>query len=83
MRTAGCCTCRGDPRALERAFGVTLAQYQFADGRGPFVGVGRAPTLAPEAIAVLGLDRGLLAGERRCSVHAAPFAAEERSAARA
>jgi kumamolisin len=47
----------GPPAALERAFGVTLARYQFSDGRGPFVGSGQAPTLPPEAIAVLGLDR--------------------------
>jgi len=46
----------GAPRALERAFGVTLGQYQLADGGGPFVSVGDAPTLPPEAIAVLGLD---------------------------
>ena len=47
----------GAPPALERAFGVTLGRYQFGDGRGPFVGCGHAPTLPPEAIAVLGLDR--------------------------
>jgi kumamolisin len=47
----------GAPPALQRAFGVTLGRYQLADGRGPFVGVGHAPTLPAEAIAVLGLDR--------------------------
>jgi kumamolisin len=45
------------PQALERAFGVTLGRYQLSDGRGPFIGYDRAPTLPPEAIAVLGLDR--------------------------
>ena len=47
----------GTPQALERAFAVTLGRYQLSDGRGPFVGSSRAPTLPPEAIAVLGLDR--------------------------
>jgi kumamolisin len=47
----------GAPQALERAFGVTLGRYQLSDGRGPFVGCDRAPSLPPEAIAVLGLDR--------------------------
>lgn len=47
----------GAPRALERAFAVTLGRYDFGDGRGPFVASGHAPTLPPEAIAVLGLDR--------------------------
>ena len=47
----------GTPPALERAFGVTLGRYQLADGRGPFVSVGQAPAVPPEAIAVLGLDR--------------------------
>jgi kumamolisin len=47
----------GAPQALERAFGVTLGRYKLADGRGPFVGCNHAPTLPPEAIAVLGLDR--------------------------
>jgi kumamolisin len=47
----------GAPQALERAFAVTLGRYQFSDGRGPFVGSAHAPTLPPEAIAVLGLDR--------------------------
>jgi kumamolisin len=54
----------GSPRALERAFNVTLGQYQFADGRGPFVAVGQAPKLPPEAIAVLGLDRRPVASVR-------------------
>jgi kumamolisin len=47
----------GSPRALERAFGVALGRYRLSDGRGPFVGCDREPTLPPEAIAVLGLDR--------------------------
>jgi kumamolisin len=47
----------GAPQALERAFGVRLGKYQFMDGRGPFVGIGHAPTLPGGAIAVLGLDR--------------------------
>ena len=47
----------GAPPALEHAFGVTLGRYQFSDGRGPFIGCAHAPTLPPEAIAVLGLDR--------------------------
>jgi kumamolisin len=47
----------GAPPALERAFGVTLGRYQLSDGRGPFIGCAHAPTLPPEAIAVLGLDR--------------------------
>jgi kumamolisin len=47
----------GAPRALERAFGVTLGRYQLSDGQGPFIGSAQAPTLPPEAIAVLGLDR--------------------------
>jgi len=47
----------GTPQALERAFGVTLGHYQLSDGRGPFIASDRAPTLPPEAIAVLGLDR--------------------------
>ena len=48
---------RGAPKALERAFGVTLGRYQLSDGRGPFVGCDHAPTLPPGAIAILGLDR--------------------------
>ena len=47
----------GAPRSLEQAFGVTLGRYRLSDGRGPFVGSDREPTLPPEAIAVLGLDR--------------------------
>jgi len=47
----------GAPQALERAFTVTLGRYQLSDGRGPFIASGRAPTLPPEAIAVLGLDQ--------------------------
>jgi kumamolisin len=47
----------GTPQALERAFGVTIGSYQLPDGRGQFIGVGSAPALPPEAIAVLGLDR--------------------------
>jgi kumamolisin len=47
----------GTPQALERAFGVTLGHYRLKDGRGPFIGSDRAPTLPPEALAVLGLDR--------------------------
>ncbi|PWK86826.1 S53 family peptidase [Fulvimonas soli] len=48
---------RGTPQALQRAFGVTLGRYQPEDGRAPFVGCDRAPTLPTGAIAVLGLDR--------------------------
>jgi kumamolisin len=62
----------GSPRALERAFGVQLGQYRFADGRGPFIGVERAPTLPPEAIAVLGLDRRPVAEVRSRRPRAAP-----------
>ena len=47
----------GAPHALERAFAVTLGQYQLSDGRGSFIASAHAPTLPPEAIAVLGLDR--------------------------
>jgi kumamolisin len=47
----------GAPHSLERAFAVTLGRYQLSDGRGPFIASGQAPTLPPEAIAVLGLDR--------------------------
>lgn len=46
---------RGTPTALEQAFGVTLGKYQIGDCQ--FVGCGHAPSLPPEAIAVLGLDR--------------------------
>jgi kumamolisin len=62
----------GAPRALERAFGVTLGQYQLSDGRGPFVGVGHAPTLPPEAMAVLGLDRRPVARVRSLRPKATP-----------
>src|SRR5215469_11554229 len=37
----------GTPQALERAFGVALGRYSLADGRGPFMGLSRAPTLPP------------------------------------
>jgi kumamolisin len=47
----------GSPQALERAFNVTLGRYRLADGRGPFVSSPQAPTVPPEALAVLGLDR--------------------------
>jgi kumamolisin len=47
----------GTPQALERAFSVTLGRYRLRDGRGPFIGCDRAPTLPAEALAVLGLDR--------------------------
>ena len=47
---------RGAPADLEQAFGVKLGRYQFG-GSDTFVGCGHAPTLPPEAIAVLGLDR--------------------------
>ena len=47
----------GAAPALEHAFGVALGRYQLGDGRGPFIGCDRAPTLPPEVIAVLGLDR--------------------------
>ena len=46
---------RGTPTQLEQAFGVSLGKYQMGDCQ--FVGCGQAPTLPPEAIAVLGLDR--------------------------
>jgi kumamolisin len=63
---------RGAPQALERAFGVTLGSYQLSDGRGPFIGSGQAPTLPPEAIAVLGLDRRPVASVRSRRPRAAP-----------
>ena len=63
---------RGGPQALERAFGVTLGRYQLSDGRGPFVGLGQAPTLPPEAIAVLGLDRRPVARVHSRRPRAAP-----------
>jgi kumamolisin len=47
----------GTPQALERAFGVTLGEYRLGAAGAPFLGIGQAPTLPPEAIAVLGLDR--------------------------
>lgn len=47
----------GTPQQLERAFGVTLGRYQLADGRGPYIGCTHPPTLPPEVMAVLGLDR--------------------------
>lgn len=46
---------RGTPTALEQAFGVTLGKYQLDSCQ--FVGSSHAPTLPPEAIAVLGLDK--------------------------
>lgn len=46
---------RGTPASLEQAFGVTLGKYQIDNCQ--FVGCGHAPTLPPEAIAVLGLDQ--------------------------
>lgn len=63
---------RGAPQVLERAFGVTLGRYQLSDGRGPFVGSSQAPTLPPEAIAVLGLDRRPVARVRSRRPRAAP-----------
>jgi len=48
---------RGTSGALQRAFRVTLGQYQFEDGRGPFIGSTHAPQLPPGVLAVLGLDR--------------------------
>jgi kumamolisin len=48
---------RGAPQALERAFGVRLGRYRLGDGRGPFMGPDREPTLPPGVLAVLGLDR--------------------------
>jgi kumamolisin len=48
---------RGAPKALEQAFGVRLGRYALADGRGPFMGPDREPTLPPGTLAVLGLDR--------------------------
>jgi hypothetical protein len=40
-----------------RPFAVRFGRYQLTDGRGPFIGCEPAPSLPPEAIAVLGLDR--------------------------
>jgi len=62
----------GAPHALERAFGVTLGRYEFSDGRGPFVGCGHAPTLPPQALAVLGLDRRPVARAHSRRPRAAP-----------
>lgn len=62
---------RGAPAALEQAFGVTLGKYQL-NGYGPFVGCGHAPTLPPEAIAVLGLDRRPVARPRSRRPNAQP-----------
>ncbi|GLQ48251.1 kumamolisin [Dyella lipolytica] len=61
----------GTPSALEQAFGVTLGKYQL-NGCGPFVGCGHAPTLPPEAIAVLGLDRRPVAQPRSRRPRAQP-----------
>ena len=47
----------GTPRQLEGAFAVTLARYQLADGRGPFIGCSHEPTVPPGVMAALGLDR--------------------------
>lgn len=63
---------RGAPQVLERAFGVILGRYQLSDGRGPFIGSGQAPTLPPEVIAVLGLDRRPVASVRSRRPRAAP-----------
>jgi kumamolisin len=62
---------RGAPAALEKAFGVTLGQYQF-DNLPPFVGCGHAPTLPAEVIAVLGLDRRPVAQPRSRRASATP-----------
>ncbi|HEV8018890.1 MAG TPA: S53 family peptidase [Steroidobacteraceae bacterium] len=62
----------GTPQALEQAFGVKLGRYQFADGRGPFIGCSQAPTLPAEAIAVLGLDQRPVARVRSRRPKAAP-----------
>jgi kumamolisin len=63
---------RGTPAALQRAFRVTLGQYQFEDGRGPFVGTGHAPQLPPAVLAVLGLDRRPVAQVRSRRPRATP-----------
>ncbi|MBS0365231.1 MAG: peptidase S53 [Proteobacteria bacterium] len=55
---------RGGARALEAAFGVALGRYRFGAAGEEFVGVGHAPVLPPEAIAVLGLDRRPVAQPR-------------------
>ena len=62
----------GAPHALERAFAVTLGRYEFSDGRGPFVGCGHAPTLPPQVLAVLGLDRRPVARAHSRRPRAAP-----------
>ena len=62
---------RGTPTQLEKAFAVTLGQYQF-DKQPPFVGCGHAPTLPAEAIAVLGLDRRPVAQPRFRRPNATP-----------
>jgi kumamolisin len=48
---------RATPQQLASAFAVRFGRYQLTDGRGPFIGCEPAPSLPPEAIAVLGLDR--------------------------
>jgi kumamolisin len=63
---------RGTPAALQRAFRVTLGQYQFEDGRGPFVGSAHAPQLPPAVLAVLGLDRRPVAQVRSRRPKATP-----------
>jgi kumamolisin len=62
---------RGTPTALEKAFDVTLGQYQFSN-QPPFVGCGHAPTLPAEVIAVLGLDRRPVAQPRSRRPNATP-----------
>jgi kumamolisin len=63
---------RGSPQALERAFAVSLQRYQLADGRGPFTGCDREPTLPPQALAVLGLDQRPVARPQFRRPRAAP-----------
>ncbi|MBV9696474.1 MAG: peptidase S53 [Gammaproteobacteria bacterium] len=46
---------RGEPAALEAAFGVQLGRYRMADGS-ECLGIGAAPRLPAGALAVLGLD---------------------------
>src|SRR5215472_2690413 len=65
---------RGTPGALQRAFRVTLGQYQYDDGRGPFVGSAHAPQLPPGVLAVLGLDRRPVAQVRSRRPKATPAA---------
>jgi kumamolisin len=62
---------RGTPAALEKAFDVTLGQYQF-NNLPPFVGCGHAPTLPAEVIAVLGLDRRPVAQPRSRRAQSTP-----------